>query len=188
MGGEVLEDRRKALEEAFFRKESQRLRTELQEKQDRETRKQSLGDASGITDEGLLARLVGLGIDAETVAALSLVPLVEVAWADGKMDGKERDAILRGARASGIEEGSPSDGLLELWTRERPPPDLMVNWKSYIQAVTQELSAEQRWRLEETLIGRARAVAEAAGGFLGIGAVSGAEEMALEEMKSAFKG
>lgn len=187
MSSELLEDRRKALEEAFFRKESERLRSELQARRERENRESALGEASGISDRDLLTRLVGLGIEAETVAALSLIPLVEVAWADGKMEDRERDAILRGARASGIEPGSPSDGLLELWTQERPSAALMVSWKSYIGAVSKELSAEQRWRLEETLIGRARAVAEAAGGFLGIGKVSGAEETVLEEMKRAFK-
>lgn len=187
MSKELLEDRRKALEEVFFRKESERLRSELQIRRERENRAHSLGEASGITDQDLLARLVGLGIEAETVAALSLVPLVEVAWADGKMEEQERDAILRGARASGIEAGTPSDGLLELWTRERPPAGLMASWKSYIGAMAGELSAEQRWRLEETLIGRARAVAEAAGGFLGIGRVSASEESVLEEMKRAFK-
>jgi len=187
MSRELLEDRRKALEEAFFRKESERLRSELQAKRAREDRAQSLGEASGIADEDLLDRLVDLGIEAETLAALSLVPLVEVAWADGKINERERDAIIRGARASGIEAGTPSDGLLEMWTRERPPAGLMASWKSYIGAMARELSAEQRWRLEETLIGRARSVADAAGGFLGIGKVSGAEEMILEEMKHAFK-
>ncbi len=187
MSSELLEDRRKALEEAFFRKESDRLRARLQEKRDREARKKALGEASGIHDDDLLSRLIAIGIEAETVAALSLVPLVQVAWADGKMDERERDAILRGARTSGIEEGSASDGMLELWTRERPPAELMSAWKSYIGEVLQELSAEQRWRLEETLIGRARAVAEAAGGFLGIAKISSPEESVLEEMKRAFK-
>ena len=41
-------------------------------------------------------------------------------------------------------------------------------------------------RLKENLVGRARTVAEAAGGFLGIGAISTEEESVLGELEGAF--
>jgi tellurite resistance protein len=188
MDGPVdLKDRGKALEEAFFRREGDRLREQLRLQEEEAAAREALAEASGISDEALLARLAALGIRAETLAALTLVPLVEVAWADGRMEPRERDAVLRGAESSGIESGSPSHGLLRLWTEDRPAPELMRSWKAYIRALTAELSADQKWHLEERLLGRARAVAEAAGGFLGLGSkVSAEEEAVLKQLEEAF--
>jgi hypothetical protein len=42
-------------------------------------------------------------------------------------------------------------------------------------------------RLQSVIIGMARNVAEAAGGFLGFGSVSRSEERVLAELESAFQ-
>ena len=52
-------------------------------------------DSSGT----LVARLVEIGIRSDTLAALCLIPLVEVAWADGRLDPPEREALLAAAAA-----------------------------------------------------------------------------------------
>jgi len=188
MATEGMKERGKALEEAFFKKQHEQQLAKIRLQQEQAEARESLAAASGITDDtALLDRLAALGIRAETLAALTLIPLVEVAWADGKMDARERDAILRGAESSGIEPGSPSYGLLEIWTKDRPAPELVDSWKAYIGALASELSADQKWHLEEKLVGRARAVAEAAGGFLGLGRkVSAEEERVLGELERAF--
>ena len=110
----VLSDRRQALEEEFFRKKNERLAAELRLKRITDEAKDGIGEASGIRDEAVLDKLVELGIGAETLTAMTLVPLVEVAWADGQMDAKERHAILKGAEAQGIGAGTPS-GMLLAW-------------------------------------------------------------------------
>jgi hypothetical protein len=182
-----LKERGRSLEEAFFKKESERLRRQIALKREQEEAREALAAASGLSDHDLLGRLAALGIRAETLAALTLIPLVEVAWADGKMDPREREAILRGAESSGIAKGSSSYGLLEIWTQDRPAPELLQHWQEYIRSLSSELSADQRWHLEEKILGRARAVAEAAGGFLGLGSkVSAEEESMLAELAKAF--
>jgi len=183
-----MQERGKSLEEAFFKKQHEAQLAKLRLKQEQAEARESLAAASGISDdEDLLDRLAALGIRAQTLAALTLIPLVEVAWADGKMEARERDAILKGAESSGIAPGSPSYGLLEIWTQDRPAQDLMDSWKAYIGALVAELSADQKWHLEERIVGRARAVAEAAGGFLGLGSkVSADEERVLKELEEAF--
>ena len=183
-----MQERGKSLEEAFFKKQHEEQLAKLRVKQEQVEAREALAAASGITDDAdLLDRLAALGIRAETLAALTLIPLVEVAWADGRMEARERDAILRGAESSGIEPGSASYGLLEIWTRDRPAPELMDSWKSYIGALAGELSADQKWHLEEKIVGRARSVAESAGGFLGLGSkVSPEEERVLGELERAF--
>jgi len=181
-----LEDRRRALEEAFFPKEGERLRERLHLEHEQRTATQALGSASGIADGPLLARLASLGIRAETLAALTLIPLVEVAWADSEMDPRERAAVLRGAESCGVGPDTPSHRLLEIWTEDRPASELLDSWKRYIRALCAELSADERRRLEERILGGARAVAKAAGGFLGFAAVSKEEEALLEELGKAF--
>lgn len=183
-----MQERGRALEEAFFQKQHEQQLARLRLQQEQEEAREALAAASGIHDDPeLLDRLAGLGIRAETLAALTLIPLVEVAWADGKMEAREREAILRGAESSGIAPGSPSHGLLEIWTQDRPAPELLASWERYIAALSAELSADQKWHLEERIVGRARAVAEAAGGFLGLGSkVSAEEEAMLSRLEKAF--
>ena len=184
---DALRSRGRALEEAFFRKEGKRLRELQRMRQDEESATHALREASGIDDEAILQRLSGLGVRAETLAALTLIPLVEVAWADDRMEKQEREAVLAGAESTGIAGGSPSHGLLELWLDDRPPPDLFSAWRDFIQALCGQLSADERLRLRENVVGRARRVAEAAGSFLGLGdPVSKVESAVLEELEHLF--
>ena len=153
---------------------------------EREAARKALASELGLRDDALLDRLLDLGIRIDTVEALALAPLAFVAWADGKMEPHEHDAVMKGAEGSGIAPGSPGYALLETWTKQPPPAELMESWRAYIQALVRELSAEQRAALEERILGRAHAVAKAAGGFLGVAAVSKQEEAMLAELKLAF--
>ena len=112
---EILRDRGRSLEDEFFRREDKRLLAKLSELKAAEMNREALARATGITRPEVLDKLLGLGVRAETVAALSIVPLVEVAWADGSLDPKERRAVLDRARDSGIAPGS---------TAARPNPSL----------------------------------------------------------------
>jgi tellurite resistance protein len=183
----ALDESRQALECAFYRKEDEGLRTRLHEERERREAREALGREAGLSDPALVDRLVALGIRADTVEALVLVPLVEVAWADGTMDPREREAVLRAAASVGIAQGSPSYDLLDGWTQKRPAPELLESWRSYIRTLGRELSADHRWHLEEQVMGKARAVAEAAGGFLGLAKVSRAEEAVLADLEAAFR-
>ena len=74
-----------------------------------------------------------------------------------------------------------------VYGRDRPEAELLVAWKGYVKALTEALGPEERRSLEQDVLGRARAVAEAAGGFLGLGnPVSDAEQRMLEELAGAF--
>jgi len=183
-----LGDRRKALEEEFFRKHNDRLATELRLRRLAEESKASMSRVSGIADDAVLDKLVELGIGAGTLAAMTLVPLVEVAWADGKMDAKEREAILEGADAAGVEPGGDAYALLEDWLENRPPPRLLAAWRDYIGALCEEMLPEDRKELKREVLSQARRVAEATGGFLGIGdKVSDEERQVYGILETAFK-
>ena len=120
------------------------------------------------------------------MAAFGIVPLVEVAWADGSIQAKERDAILAAAKESGIEPGSANYQLLDSWLQHKPGDELMDVWKAYAHALHESLSADVADALKQRMIARTRAVAEAAGGFLGLGAISKSEKAILDELEQAF--
>lgn len=183
MSHNPLDDRRDALENAFFARQEAAMRERMREAEQTRTRRESLRAASGLTDEAALDRLDALGVSPETLAALSLVPLVAVAWADGSLDDRERAAVLSGAAEAGVEPGGPAHGLLDRWLSAPPPPELTETWAAYVRA----LDADTRASLRASVTGRARRVAEAAGGVLGIGRkVSAAEEAALSRLDAAF--
>ena len=182
-----LQEQQQALEDAFYRDDTETYRQQLEPRKAEDDAFEDLAAASGISDEAVLRRLAGLGIRADTLAALTLIPLIEVAWADGKMDAREREAILFGAESTGISKESPSHSLLRIWIEDPPAPALVDAWSEFISALCREFSEEQRGRLQRNLLGRARAVAEAAGGFLGLGSkVSKEEKAVLESLARAF--
>jgi hypothetical protein len=188
MADRGLKDRQHALENAFYREETETYRAQLEPGREEESALADLAAASDISDEAVLRRLAGLGIRADTLAALTLIPLIEVAWADGKMDAKEREAILCGAESTGISKESPSHALLRIWIEDQPAPDLVEAWSDFIGALCREFSDEQAERLRCNILGRTRDVAEAAGGFLGLGPkVSKEEEAVLESLAGAFR-
>jgi hypothetical protein len=188
MADRDLQDRQHALEGAFYREDTETYRAQLELRREEEDALEDLASASGISDEAVLRRLAGLGIRADTLAALTLIPLIEAAWADGKMDAKEREAVLSGAESTGISKESPSYGLLRIWIEDQPAPDLVDAWSEFIGTLRREFSDEQADHLRCNILGRAREVAEAAGGFLGLGPKISKEERAvLERLERAFR-
>ncbi len=182
-----LDDRRHALEDEFFHRQDQKKLETLRDNLAKLSSKQELAEASGMKDDAVLDRLLELGLSAQTLAALSLVPLIEVAWADDKVQSNERDAILQAAGGKKIEPGSPAHELLQTWLLVKPPASLFQAWTSYVATLRQELTAEQSKILRNQVVGFARMVAESAGGLLGFGKVSDAEEQVLARVDAAFQ-
>jgi tellurite resistance protein len=187
MSDEIFGDSRRALEEAFFARENEALRRRLKEMDETKRTKEALSAASGITDDAVLEKLISLNISSETLAALSLIPLVAVAWADGSIDDKERNAVFSRASEVGVRKEDVSHELFERWLTEPPPPALVAAWKDYVRAFVATMSHEDRHAFKTEFLDRARGIAEAAGGFLGIGKkVSPPEQRVLDELARAF--
>lgn len=187
MNKEFLGERRAALEEEFFARQNEQLKRALREQESHDSRRDSLAEASGVDDAGVLEHLLALDISAETFAALRLVPLVETAWADGRVDDKEREAILAAARrVTKLKQRGPAHQLLESWLTERPSPRLVEAWTEYVTALCATLDEQAREQLRTEIMGAARGVAEAAGGILGVHGTSKAEQAKLEALARAF--
>jgi hypothetical protein len=182
----ALEERGRALENQFYEKQDQEKLAAMKDKLDAQSSKDDLRKASGMTDDAVLDKLVHLGMKANTIAALSLVPLIEVAWADGEIQDNERTAILQGAHGKGLEQGSDGYELLQSWLKSKPSSELLDAWEAYIKALASQLNDEQNRLLKNQIVGFAKMVAASAGGFLGIGRVSATEEKVLARIESAF--
>jgi hypothetical protein len=181
---EILRDRGRSLEDEFFRREDKRLIEQLTALRAVEATREALGKASGITKPAVLDKLIGLGIRAETVAALSIVPLVEVAWADGALDAKERGAIVERAA---IASDSTAGALLATWLDRRPDASLLTAWTHLVQAMSEQLGPDEAARVKTELLERARAVAGATGGMFRVGLkISAAEAAVLAKLQAAF--
>ncbi len=186
MSDNGLEERGRALENQFFDKQDKEKLAAMREKLETQTSREELRKASGMTDEAVLDKLADLGLRANTIAALSLVPLVAVAWADGEIQDNERTAILQGAQGKNLEAGSAGYELLQTWLSRKPNDELFAAWEGYIKALASQLNDEQNRVLKNQILGFAKMVATSAGGILGIGKVSGTEEKVLARIEAAF--
>ena len=187
MTRDSLNDRRKALEDAFFARRDEQLLRALRQHMDDSTQREALSKASGITNGPLLDQLLELEIKPETMAAMSLVPLVAVAWADKVMDPKEREAILSAAHDAGIKSTDPGYKLLEEWFEHPPSDEIIETWKAFVGTLTETLTTGGKEALRDEVVGRAHIVAAAAGGILGLGSkISRAEKKVLDELAQAF--
>jgi hypothetical protein len=83
---------------------------------------------------------------------------------------------------------SPDLAILKQWLEHKPDPQLLEAWKHYIRGLCEQLTAPQKAALRTEVIGHARQVAQAAGGFLGLGnKISKAEQDMLDQLDTAFE-
>lgn len=184
---DILSKNGRLLEDEFFAKRDAILIEKLRELERMEQTQKALSKVSGITNEAVLKRLVELDIRAELLATLTLVPLVETAWADGEVQDVERDAILAGSTRNGMGPGSVDYVLLEQWLKQKPPAKMLDAWIVYIRGLCEVMSDAEVQEIKSLFLSRARRVAEAAGGFLGLTSkISRSEEAMLKKLESAF--
>ncbi len=181
-----LKAKAKALEDSFFAKENEKILRDLRAASARREKKKEFAEYLNIENEEVLDALIELAVEPETLVAFTLVPLVEVAWADGEIQSKERDAIIKAAVERGVTEDSPTGHLLRNWLQTKPDPKLLETWKSYIEELNATLGDRTRDHMKKSAMGRARAIAEAAGGFLGVASISAAEKKMLDELEWTF--
>lgn len=187
MSDNPLAARGMALENLYFAREEAAFRERYRATRDAELPRETFADALGITDNALLGRLADLGIEPDTLAALMLVPVVVVAWADGVIDDGERGSVLSAAADAGLDVTGTDYRLLQRWLSTRPPLELFEAWKDYVRVLSTSMPVDPMRSLGSEILGRARVTADAAGGFLGVGrTLSTAEEFVLAEIGDAF--
>lgn len=181
-----LHKRGRALEEAFFSKQDEQLLGKLRAQETAQRKQGELAGATGIRDSDVLQLLVSQGVGPEALTALVIVPIVLMAWRKGRVEPSERSAILRAAEARGLHQGGPGWKLVESWLDRRPDTRLRPAWEAYVKALKDKISPADYAALREDLVTRARDVARAAGGFLGIATVSADEKQFIAMLEAAL--
>ncbi|OGS23443.1 MAG: hypothetical protein A2297_01345 [Elusimicrobia bacterium RIFOXYB2_FULL_48_7] len=177
---------RQSLEDVFFLKQDMELRKKLKEMRELKETREALAAASGIQDDLVLDKFIELNIRPESIASLSLVPLVLVAWADGDVDLKEKEAVLSAVGKFGWGKDSWDYALLDRWLGHKPPAVMLEVWVHYVEALCKKLTAEETGHLKNEIMPHAKTVALACGGILGIGRISAEEKKMLEKLSCAF--
>jgi len=183
---ETLMARSRTMEDAFFARQDQVLLEQMRRAEEGMSRRQALADALAIDDEAVLDALVARGLHADEAAALMLVPVIAVVWADGDVAEAERDVVLRAIETHGVISGSPAHSVVEHWLERRPDPGLLVVWKAYARTLLAALPVPVAHSLARSLLACAQSAALAAGGFLGFGRVSPDEQRVLDEVAAAL--
>ncbi len=184
-----LEGRLRKLKKRFFAGETAPAIDGGGEPRDPSDHRKALQDATGIQNDRILSRLVDMQLSPDVVAALTIIPFLEVAWADGEIDSKERELVLQCALRLGFTPGNRDYALLEQWLRQRPDPRLLIAWAHCVEGICEQLSPKDVRALKGSFLAHARAVAQATGGLWGIGPhVSLSEARILRSLETAFGG
>ena len=171
------------LEDEFFAKENARLLQQMRERAKQQERRAAMREVVRVNDDALIDHLIELGLEPETVLALQLVPLAAIAWADGQIEPRERDAVLKAAAAHGVTPESVAGRMLDSWLMQQPGVELVDAWKRQMRALWPSLSPKERDEIRGSALERARSVAEATGGFLGLTSrISPQEKAVLDEL------
>src|SRR5687767_14346809 len=81
-------------EEEYFRKQDQELIEKMRRAAAADVTRRELGDKTRLHDSDLLNELEALGFTPDTVSLLPLIPLLQVAWAEGGVSPAERTQIM----------------------------------------------------------------------------------------------
>lgn len=178
--------RERALEEAFFRRVDTELLDNLRTRLARDQELERLAADTGIHDQDVLQELLDLNFTPQNLLALWLVPLTQVAWADGRVERAEREAVLAALLKHGYTADSPAWHLLQSWLDHEPCDAVLTAWQDYARATVESAGDKRLILLRHELRNRAREVAQAAGGVFGFRSVSQSESMVLDQIDKAL--
>lgn len=181
-----LHNRGKALEEKFFHDKERKAIKDLQTQIGQENARDAIAEHTGITDVSVIEGLVQHGVSLDTFIAIYLIPMVLVAWADGTVHKEQLEVMQNYLHQKGINKDSPVFTLWSGWLKAKPQIDLEEAWMSFIRAYVTELDATARQALKKEVLGLSEDVADAAGGFFGLMAVSPEERGVIRQLSSAF--
>ena len=182
----ITDDIRRREEDYFRRKDRELLERMRQQAADAATRK-SIENATGIHDPEQIEELQALGFSPDTLSLLPLVPVLQVAWAEGGVSTAERTMIISLARSRDIAAGTAADAQLQAWLDEKPSEAAFRKASRLIGAMLDQPAGAEMQVSADDLIKYCEQIAHASGGLFGIGKVSAEEKAALQQIAAQLK-
>ncbi len=183
---DIFAERGRSLEDDYFRKKDRELIEKMKQAASAEASRRELGSKTGLTDPALVKELQDLGFTPDTLPLLPLMPVIQMAWAEGGITAEERELLIDLARKRGIAAGSPSDRQLSEWLDTRPAPSVFSRAMRLIRAMLDagqdagDISAED-------VVKYAEDIAYASGGIFGLGRISSEERALLKTIADELK-
>ncbi|HMV83045.1 MAG TPA: hypothetical protein PLD20_07545 [Blastocatellia bacterium] len=148
-----------------------------------EADRRMMANLLGIGDEKIPGKLQELGFMHQTLPLLHIVPMIQVAWADGCVTARESSLILEAARRHGIHSDHAAYPWLLGLFHEPASPEFFEECLHAIGAMLAAMPTEQRETHLRELLASCRRVAEASGGlgFIDFGNKVSREERSLLE-------
>lgn len=175
-------------EELYFHQKEAELFERLRHGFELEAERQRIGDAIGVADQSILRNLQDLGYTRDTIMLLPLVPLVQVAWADGELTLRESERIRELAHIRGLGEGTPAFDLLEAWLRRRPSDEFFLKTLRVIRNLLSALHQDELETVKQDLISCCTYIARGSGAILSLGNRIGcAEQKLLADIAAALE-
>lgn len=184
---DALGGRKRKLEEEYFRKQDQELIDKMRRAAAAAQMRHDLEERTGLHDPEMLNELEALGFTPDTIGLLPIMPLLQVAWAEGGISEAERRQILALARTRGIQEGSVADSQLAEWLATRPRQHVFTGAARLIHAMLDAGSSETHDLSADALVKYCENIAAASGGMFGVGKVSAEERAALSQIAAQLK-
>lgn len=182
----ITDDVRKREEEYFRRKDRELIERMRKEAEAADARK-GLETATGIHDPESLKDLEALGFTPRTISLLPLIPVLQVAWAEGGVSTAEREMIVTLARSRDVEPGSEADAQLQDWLDRRPSDETFRRAGRLISAMLDHPEGAELRVTADDLIKHCEQIAHASGGLFGFGSVSAEEKGALQQIAAQLK-
>jgi tellurite resistance protein len=92
----------------------------------------------------LMQDLMDEGFDEDSIRALYLIPVIDTAWADGKIQPEEKREILRLLEDREIRPGSQAYALIESWLGRKPVDGFFVHANSFLEPLFRDLKLNRR--------------------------------------------
>ncbi len=134
----------------------------------------------------LAERLVRLGFDSETACVLHILPLIQVAWANGEISRRERSRILHVLKLREVPEGSRAWLLCESLLSTRPTDAFLHACREALRDILHSGKTGQG-QDERLLIDLCVDIAEVSGGLFGLHrTVSAAERTVIADIAATL--
>ena len=171
-------------EEEYFheleREQREQLRKKLEQAAAELREQRDVADSVGTDDATVAQHIKALGFDGDSARVFDLLPLIHVAWADGNIQRAERSAILGILRQRSIEPGTAAFRLVESLLERRPDDTYMQESLHLLRKVMDDSEDGAK-----DIVDLCVAVADASGGFLGMGnRIDDTERKMIEEIAS----
>lgn len=139
-----------------------------------------------LPNRDLAERLVRLGFDSETACVLHILPLIQVAWANGEISRRERSRILHVLKLREVPEGSRAWVMCESLLSARPTAAFLQSCREALRDILHSGKPGQDHE-ERQLIDLCVDIAEVSGGLFGLHrTVSAAERTVIADIAATL--